>query len=199
MRKDQVVFLDTETTGLDPERHKIWEVGLIYWQDGEWKEYHAFVSHSIREIKEFDVTLEFADPFALNIGKFWERYDELDAVDWRVMIDEVLALTAGKHLVGAVVSFDEERLRRYALRACFVPRWHYHIIDIEAMAVGYVLPEKVELPWKSERLYELLGLPKVSEEDKHTALGDARQVKLAFERMVQWEPEATEKGSNAEV
>jgi oligoribonuclease (3'-5' exoribonuclease) len=26
---DNVIFVDTETTGLDPERHELWDIALI--------------------------------------------------------------------------------------------------------------------------------------------------------------------------
>ncbi len=57
----RLAFVDTETTGLDPDLHEIWEVGLII----DDKEYHWFLP----------VDLGSADAFALNIGHFHERYE----------------------------------------------------------------------------------------------------------------------------
>lgn len=55
-----VCFVDTETTGLDPDRHQIWEVALIL-PDGA------------GYVWQLPVDLARADPIALNIGRFHER------------------------------------------------------------------------------------------------------------------------------
>ena len=79
------------------------------------------------------------------------------------------------------------------------PSWHYHLIDTEALAVGYLhginshghssvtcaenciddnmLPG---LPWKSDDLSAALGIT-VSEEDRHTALGDAKWARAIYD------------------
>jgi hypothetical protein len=54
-----VVFLDTETTGLDPDRNEIWDLAFI--RDGKEYEY------------KFSPDLTRADPIALKIGHFYER------------------------------------------------------------------------------------------------------------------------------
>ena len=54
------VFIDTETTGLDPDRHAIWEVALIT-PDGN------------EHVWQFPVDEMSADPFALDIGRYWDR------------------------------------------------------------------------------------------------------------------------------
>jgi hypothetical protein len=183
-----VCFVDTETAGLDPDKHQIWEVALITPDRAE----HVW---QFRVEDELD-----ADPFALNIGRYWDRrwadgsmdVREHDAI-WEAHTaksrrqkfpDEGLAikpgpvwcqhfrdLTAGLHLAGAVVSFDEERLRRLLRRHRVLPRWHYHLVDVEALAAGKL---GIEPPWQSDDLAAALGLPPVPAEDRHTALGDAR-------------------------
>ena len=200
----RICFIDTETTGLDPDQHAIWEVALITPCGGE-------------HVWQFPVEEMAADPFALNIGRYWERrwsadndvpvlnaiYDAHNAKSRRKNFpDEGRAirpnatwarhfrdLTAGCHLAGAVISFDEERLRRLLHSLGVLHRWHYHIIDVEALAVGSLcglhkrgrggVADAVAngdvpgLPWKSDDLSAALGV-KVSDEDRHTALGDAR-------------------------
>lgn len=179
-----VVFVDCETTGLDPENHEIWEVGLICpgadVEEWSW---------------QLPVDLGRADLVALKIGKFHDRYLHKSTNPRRFSTD-FERLTRGKHLVGAVVSFDEQRLRRLMTRNGACPSWHYHIIDVEALAVGYIRglvvagiasPEQIEvvnsLPWKSDHLTEVLGVEPVSEEERHTALGDARWARRIYEKV----------------
>jgi hypothetical protein len=62
------------------------------------------------------------------------------------------------------------------------PSWHYHLIDVENLAVGYLAGVGVATrqvgapkpPWDSEELSRLVGVEPPSEEERHTALGDAR-------------------------
>ena len=105
----------------------------------------------------------------------------------------VEAVTRGAHLVGAVVSFDAEVLATRMREHGICPSWHYHLIDVEALAVGY-LSHKAEvlnatddqsrallaLPWKSDDLSRALGI-EVSDEDRHTALGDARWARAIYD------------------
>jgi oligoribonuclease (3'-5' exoribonuclease) len=167
----KLCFVDTETMGLDPDRHEIWEVGLIVRSEDsndveyEWK---LPVRHP-----------EYADQIALTINGYYDRQDEtyIKYQSALYQLHEIndfaydfLMLTMRSHLVGAVVSFDEERLRKLLLREGYTPMWHYHLVDVESLVAGKLgwTP-----PWKSSELWEKMG---INEEDyaKHTALGDAR-------------------------
>lgn len=74
-------------------------------------------------------------------------------------------------------------LRRHGL----IPAWSYHVVDVSAMALGWLngrgaaaehgatdprLP--VTPPWKSDDLSLMCGVEPPGEDDRHTALGDAR-------------------------
>lgn len=178
-----LAFVDTETTGLDPDVHEIWEVGLIV--DGE------------ERLWQLPVDLGRADARALDIGRFHDRRwptsdpsgDEL--TEPAVFAELFARLTWGRHLVGAVVSFDEERLRKLLRANGACPGWHYHLIDVEALAVGFVvgsdglpiLPDGkpgIPLPWNSRALSQWVGVDP-DQFDQHTALGDARWAKAVYE------------------
>lgn len=167
-----VAFVDTETTGLDPDRHEIWEVGLMV----DDREYQWFLP----------VDLGRADSFALKVGGFHERY-RLDrfSTNLTVFSARFAELTRGRHLVGAVVSFDEERLRKLLRANGACPEWHYHLIDVEALMVGYLACEGGSLspPWKSESLSLSIGV-NPEDFDRHTALGDARWAKAIYEKVM---------------
>lgn len=190
------VFLDTETTGTDPERHEVWEIGLIVAEEVphdpgiEWREYRYLLP----------VDLSKADATALRISHYYERsaplramlpgesYDAMHirsdgseevAYSHRLAL-ELATLTANKHIVGAVPSFDAAFLTKWLHKFSLTPAWHYHLVDIEVIVAG---DQRVEPPWSSDELSISVGVdPEVF--DRHTALGDARWVKAQYEAIM---------------
>lgn len=161
-----VVFVDTETTGLDPKRHQIWEVALIdaTGVEHEW---------------QLAVDLSRADAHALKLSDFHARRSNSLARP-STFVDEFERLTRGHHLAGAVVSFDEERLRRLLRAHGQCPMWHYHIVDVEALAAGKL---GLAPPWDSDHLSSLVGVDP-AQFSRHSALGDARWAKAVYDAVV---------------
>lgn len=165
-----VVFVDTETTGLDPEVHELWEIALIV--DGTEHEFRLKPQH-----------LRRAAPDALRITGFYTRVADAGgaaeffsqgargSIAW-----DVARLTAGRHLVAAVPSFDARFLADFLDAEGYAPAWHYHLVDIEALTAGRL---GLEPPWDSSELATALGVPRL--DGKHTALGDARWAKAMYE------------------
>jgi hypothetical protein len=180
-----VAFVDTETIGLDPDVHPIWEVAVIdpYGVDRTWQ-----IQVTARE-------LSLAHPKALEIGRFEERYDKTlkaqpaEEVAWEIW--NLLSAYDRVHLAGAVVSFDEERLRRLFWQWNLGIPWHYHLVDIETLAAGYCAALDAEQsrmpslapPWDSEDLSRAVGVEPDSYE-RHTALGDAKWAKAVYEAVM---------------
>lgn len=186
----RLVFIDTETTSLRPDR-RAWEIGLYVRGVGFDPERprHFFIDAD-------DLDLGNADPFALKIGGFYDRHPEygpspaplVDTFSEAEALREVEHLTRDAHLVGAVVNFDADVLGTRMRAHGIAPSWHYHLIDVEALAVGFLsatgareLP--IPLPWSSDDLTRELGIPPVPEEDRHTALGDARWARAIYDRV----------------
>ena len=184
----KLAFCDTETTGLDPDLHEIYEVGLIVREEnGEEHEHHWWLP----------VDLGMADARALAVGRFHERYPGPKELIRRFEFgDEFSALTRGAHLVGAVISFDEERLRRLLRSNGACPEWHYHLVDVEALAAGSLAGMNSELgdllasspdmftpPWDSEALSRAVGVDP-DQFDRHTALGDARWAMAIYDAVM---------------
>lgn len=197
----KLCFIDTETTGLDPDRQEVWEVAcVIRSEDGSETEH----------VWQLPVRLGDADAIALNIGRYHERRwpeepsDHESVVRWledglagtaEVVVPpdlmflwarEFVDLTRGCHLVGAVVSFDADRLWRLLRRLDECPMWHYHLIDIEALAAGFVMGQDGSTmcdprpPWKSEELSRWVGVDP-EQFDRHTALGDAKWAQALYD------------------
>jgi DNA polymerase III epsilon subunit-like protein len=192
---ENVAFVDVETMGLDPVRHPIWEIAVIV-DDVEhlWQ----VVLHSLQ--------MEMADPEALKINGFEDRYGtdvRVPLVPPNMSAAKFAKLVAGRHLVGANVRFDEERLRLMHDAHLDVGEgerypWHYHLIDVEAMALGYLhgaafdhqydtLSRLAEMPpYRAADLGALLGVPETPEDERHTAIGDVRWVKRMWHAMTDY-------------
>jgi hypothetical protein len=197
-------FIDTETTGLHTDR-QVWEIAMIRRDDDGQQ---AEVSFMV------DVDLSNADPFGLAVGRFYERHPhgrylssrnvapdialDADPVSpaWsRAQAAEAVAIwTHGAHLVGSVPNFDAETLAPLLREHGHIPAWHYHLIDGENLAVGYLIgrwaqakqdapatgtqveegPFDIGLPWKSDEISRAVGVEPPTDDERHTALGDAR-------------------------
>jgi hypothetical protein len=180
-----VAFIDTETTGLHPVLNPVWEIAVIV-DDVE----HNWQVRLPRDLPIGDgLDVPHMTEWVLENTRWCDVYDDATALHPQVSARKFADLVDGRHLVGAVPSFDEERLR--AMHAKYVSGqatsfpWHYHLIDVEAMAVGYLAARGVAtpLPWKSHDLSAALGVV-MPVEDEHTALGDARWAKALYEAMV---------------
>jgi oligoribonuclease (3'-5' exoribonuclease) len=176
---DQVIFIDIESTGLDPDRHVPWDIAII----AKNEEYEQLVVLTEEEMAA-------ADPRALDIGHFQKRYLDVQSQGQErthhsafTVAQEVARLTDGKHLVGANPRFDAAFLERLLWRNGANPKWSYHLIDVEALMLGALAERGLEvpIPWKSVQLSEMLGIPGPSEEERHTAMGDSRWCKRIFE------------------
>lgn len=184
MNRSDVVFIDTETTGLHPLEHEIWEIATIEWNSEvkKWEPWQTFVRYE---------HLSTADPVALQIGRFEERYNPDKAMSMAWALRNLRSIVRGKHLVGAIPSFDEERLRHAGYAHNVDLENHYHLIDIEAMVIGFLVAKKFTrptfpLPWKSDAVSHALMGRDQPKEWKHTALGDAAWVLRQFGTIFQW-------------
>lgn len=162
-----VAFVDTETTGLDPRIHEVWDIGLIV--DGREYEWH------VRPKKP-----EVADSTALRIGRFYQRSA---AVGWRwnapeIVADALVSLTADRMLVGVVPGFDAEFLRAFLLSQGQAPAWHYQLVDAEVLAAGRL---GAAPPWDTRAICERIGVAPADDTERHTAIGDAREARRLYE------------------
>lgn len=197
-----LVFIDTETTGLHADRRP-WEIAMIR-RDSE----HG---QRQRTIQIEDVDLSTAELIGLNIGRFYDRHvmhnflgpialaahrERGFLVKEREAARIVEEWTRGAHIVGAVPNFDTETLAAMLRRHGLCPSWHYHLIDVESLAVGWLhakgasaegSPDALSLPWKSDALSRTCGVEPPTEEERHTAMGDAQWAMRLYDRITDGE------------
>lgn len=210
-----ICFIDTETTSLGANR-RAWDIAAIRREDGHQEERVWFVDAT-------DLDLGNADRKSLEIGRYYTRHpDATDNFDFTAgypgpelygseawVMRDIEKWTRGAHLVGAVVSFDADVLAARMRANGVLPSWHYHLIDVESMALGWLngiraagvfdqpIPRDKPVttapgeylrdlawrtaaadlalpPWKSDELAAACGVEPPTDEERHTALGDAR-------------------------
>lgn len=186
-----LVFLDIETTGLSLDAD-IWEfAGIRRDPDGTEIELHLFIEHDEDKCRHLPESFR-ADHLARFPGHHQEERKRRAA---HRIFDFLCSDGEPVHVVGAVPNFDTERISRL-LRAEIGPHvrdpWHYHLIDVESLAVGYLAAnarftgDPVDTPappWNSDELSRAIGVEPPTTE-RHTAMGDARWARDIYDQVM---------------
>lgn len=194
-----LVFCDTETTGLDRAHDEIWDFAAIRqdtdvilgekYQRGTF--YHAYFEHDTDKVKRLP------EPFRVDHDARYDPDAALNRNDAAKFILDVFRPGENgekPHLVGAVPDFDAAFMTRLLYQQLAArPPWHYHIIDVEALVVGYLagvdstgMPNAglPPLPWRSDDLSMAIGVPPPASSDRHTATGDALWVARLWQAII---------------
>lgn len=153
------VYLDTETTGLDPGLHEVWEIAYAV-DDGPVLE--CAVGHVGAS----------ADPKALAMNGYHQRATPVASMRSMEFEATLRGLLSGASLVGANPAFDAAFLRaRWG-----VAPWKYRMLDVEAYAMPALgLDEPKGLAFVAERLG-------VAAPD-HSAAGDVSVLRECHRRL----------------
>lgn len=192
-----IVFMDTETLGVHIDA-PIWEFAAIR---------RKTLGSGLAAEKSLHIQIHhYADPW-LNgpdalpeqfQADYRERFNFESAVGQSVAARQIAEFMEGRpHIVGAVPNFDTERIAHQLLRPSHIPEpWHYHLIDVENLIVGYLRSarheadaprEQIErlttLPWSSDLLSTAVGVDP-EKFDRHTAMGDMLWVKAQYDAVM---------------
>lgn len=209
MSTPNLVFLDTETTGLDPEQHEMWEIALIQ-RDADGRDWESHYQLRKPELH----LVQSADPKALEISRYHERmvvpsdgwYAQIDGdgtpryMSRQGLVDDLTRSLRGAMLVGSNPAFDAAFLRIFLDAA----PWHYRTVDIATLAVGHLYGQAYTLTkqncdasyygradellkdgWKSRDLSQLMGIEPPPPSLAHTALGDAHWARDVYDAVTQ--------------
>ena len=176
-----LVFLDCETLGLDID-DPIWEIAVIRRDpDGVEHRYQELLTD--RDGRLLDRPDGLPEPFASDFQRRYHRDQFATHLHPSDFAHTLRGLLHDRpHIVGAVPNFDTERIERQL----GVSGWHYHLIDVENLAVGwlrgsgYAAPD---LPWDSDALSHMVGVDP-GWFDRHTAMGDAMWARAIYDRVM---------------
>ena len=180
MHTQQLAFIDTETTGLDVEKHEIIQIGCVLVNQE-----HASTAVNFTVADEFEIKIkperiEDAEMVALRINGY-------DPADWvfAYTLKEAMTLfaekTEGAVMVGHNLPFDYAFLMK-AFSTTGVPnKMHYHKLD--TISVAFAKSKKRDDIDKFS-LYHLCNIFGIENKKAHTALADARATYELYKRLM---------------
>lgn len=158
-----IVYVDTETTGLDRDRHEVWEIAFAV-EDGPIVS--GMVHHSLRH----------ADADALLANGYHRRPHRISE-----SIEPTLRTAlAGATMCAANPAFDAGML---TARWGYAP-WHYRLFDVEAYAAGVL---RHETPRSLRDIAaELAEMGYDVPQPNHTAAGDVATLRACHRSLVRY-------------
>ncbi|SLJ43539.1 Uncharacterised protein [Mycobacteroides abscessus subsp. abscessus] len=192
-----IVFMDTETLGLDIDA-PIWEFAAIrrHINTPEVADASGITSTerrlNIQIHHHVGSWLTGPDALPESFAADYRRRFNADTaygqtVAARVIAEFLSESHSGRPLiVGAVPSFDTEHIRHQLLRPFGIPDpWNYHLIDIENVVAGYLRGRNLlpRMPWKSDQLSAAVGVDPTKFE-RHTAMGDVLWIRAQWDAVM---------------
>jgi len=166
LRHNPVVFLDVETTGLDPKAHEIVEIAVV-----------ALDGSVLLDTRVKPVRMETAEAGALRVNGYNEA-EWADAPTFDEIKEDVMAAVRHKIIVGQNPQFDRSFVVE-ALARCGVERadrkLKRHCIDTITLAWEHLVPcglDRLNLGAECE----FLGVPAGG----HRALPDAQAARAVY-------------------
>ncbi len=181
MKKPDLVFVDIETTGMNPRTQEIIEIAVLRvsqeWTEDGKPSFSEIFSWSVKIKPEH---IERADPAALRVNGYvaseWKHSVPLEDA-----LREFSEKTDGAIMVAHNVAFDSEFLNFNLLRYGIPNKMHYHRLDTVSMAYA-ALYDTAEVTRYS--LVELCKYFQIPFENPHSALPDVHADFALFKKIL---------------
>lgn len=179
-KKLKLVFIDLETTGLDPEKHEILEIGGVVVEHNISDD----SAHSFQEIGEFEYKvkpkhIETASPEALRINHYNEA-DWLFAGELGQTLKDLSKKVEGAVMVAHNVSFDWGFLGAACIRENVNLKMDHHKLDLLSIAFAKLYDKDWTPKFNLWALAEHFGL---QNKKAHSALADARVAYEIYQKL----------------
>lgn len=179
----RLLFIDTETGGLDPEKHSLLSVGLVVW-DSVLGECYSVEYHLKNE--NYRITKA-----AQRINKLTDS-DFNDAIIPQTLIEKIKGIKeeyfadyAAIPLAGHNTQFDVQFIKKMFKdnRRSFDNVFLHRIVDtysiLKFLQDGGLIADAIN---SSAQAFKFFG---ISVDGRHTALGDAKATMRLYEKMLQ--------------
>lgn len=176
---DKVLFIDTETGGLDPLEHSLLSIGLVVWQEGE------IIDQE--EIFILDQIIKFT-PQSLKINKMNFKEFINKAIEPSLAIKQIhkfcsrnfednIPITLGGHNVNFDIGFLKKLLEKD-----YQKLFSHRSIDTSAILKYLYLSGKISKDCSgSDKAFSYFD---IKVKNRHSALEDARATALLFNDLV---------------
>lgn len=170
-----IAFIDIETTGLEADYHDIVEIAAMRIDPSTWE------VQTELNVKVHPEHPDRIDPEAVRVNGYSAAHWK-DALQLRNALVKLTPMLNGCVIAGHNVHFDWSfLLAAYRRLEVVQPEVDYHLLDTASLAWPLVIAGVIERP-TLRALCDLLG---VSNNDAHTALGDAYRAMNAYRRLAE--------------
>ncbi len=182
MKKHNLAFIDLETTGFDPNKQEIIQIGCLVAKQIP----RPGKGPTLEFVEEFEIKvkpehLETADPEALRINGYNDA-EWIFAASLPQALEKLSKAAAGATMVAHNLTFDWQFLD-HAFKATGVEnKMHYAKIDTIAVAFAKLYHDDRVHKFNLASLAEHLG---VKNEKAHTALADVRATYEVYKKLIE--------------
>lgn len=182
MKNNNLIFIDLETTGLDPDKHEIIEIGAILARQTSRANKMPEVSFIEEiEIKIKPESIETADPEALRINGYNES-EWLFATDLKQALESIIKKSDKAVLVGQNVSFDINFLERAFRKTSLKNPFYFHSLDLVSIAYAKLSGKE---GINKFTLWSLSEYFNIKNEKAHTAMADIRATFEIYKKLIE--------------
>lgn len=181
MKTHNLAFIDTETSGLDPDKHEIIELAVVIAKQID----RPGKGPKIEIIAEKDWKIkmkhrENAEEQALRVNGYNE-VDWMFAVDLEAALREFVKLTEGATFVSHNLTFDFGFIDKAFKKTGVEHKMHYAKLDTISIAFArlYDIPQATAFSLKA-----LAALFKIENKKAHTALADTLTLVEIYKKLM---------------
>jgi len=182
MKADKILFIDTETGGIDPASHSLLSLGLVVWKElGVRASAEILVNDGVLNVTEKAleinrVNLNEHKKKALSPVLALQQFDQF--LDIHFSRDEKIIL--GGHNINFDVNFLNTFLTRNGYN--FQQRFSHRFVDTSSILFYLYLTGKIKRKLTaSQDAFDYFG---ITVSGRHTALGDALATAQLFSRLI---------------
>lgn len=172
----QLLFVDTETTGLDPEIHELIEIGAI----------KTDIYGNMIDTYEASFSIEkpeVANPAALKVnGRQLKDDPVIFRNDRELEASSFHAFSWGTTIVAKNILFDASFLRQFLQSQGLEPQWSHRMVDITGLAFPLYFVGAVK-SLSSTDLCRFLGIQE--EPHPHRAMNGAKQARELYLKILE--------------
>lgn len=182
MKKHNLAFIDVETTGFDPSKHEMIEIGGILAKQVP----GSSGGPKLEQVDEFEFkikpeNLENADPGSLRVNGYNDA-EWLFAADLSSVMQSVSDKTADAIMVAQNITFDWSFLQAGFAKTGIPNKMHYHKLDLIPMVFAKFYHSEEPKRYNLGYLAEFFG---VKNAKAHTALADARATFEIYQKLLE--------------